>query len=567
MTATPPPHECFGPWNPGIESPVPHRLRHLTTIFRRENSYTSYDEARELRGVTGLEYTDLVAFRPERLALHELLIRVSADLSVPDGERIEDLGINFRSIVSEVCAGCIEPRLDLVRAAYAALREKIAARIHTALGALFGSPDAAQWVARWERESHAPGDDDARAAARALARSVSAIVARHGRLWGTPDLVASVALTLAMNECGSDEIGRTIEPWLAEAVRERGYRVLPPQAQPVVMNTKGASASGKSTIRPLQRRLAGAIGTDWGDFALISPDIWRKQLLDYASLGVHYKYAGAFTGDELQVVDRKLDQYMARKATRGHMSHLLIDRFRFDSFAPDSDVAGSNLLTRFGRIVYLFFMITPPASLVERAWNRGLEVGRYKAVDDTLAHAVEAYSGMPELFFTWIARTDKRVHFEFLDNEVPPGERPRTVAFGWNDTITIFSVKRLLDVERYRRIDVNARAAGALFVNRAELAPENNLRFVLECVQRFRTVDFADASTQRVCLRIERNGTVQADRAALANALADPDTRAALGAVAPSAIDGGAPIAAPAAVDLDAERVHTLGRWGTEPID
>ena len=65
----------------------------------------------------------------------------------------------------------------------------------------------------------------------------------------------------------------------------------------MVMNTKGASASGKSTIRPLQRRLAGDIGTSWSDFALISPDIWRKQLLDYGVLGAAYKYAGAFTGD------------------------------------------------------------------------------------------------------------------------------------------------------------------------------------------------------------------------------------------------------------------------------
>ena len=77
------------------------------------------------------------------------------------------------------------------------------------------------------------------------------------------------------------------------------------------------------------------------------------------------------------------------------MSHLLIDRFRFDSFAHDSDEAGSNLLTRFGQEIYLTFIITPPESLVVRAWNRGLEVGRYKAVDDTLAHAIEAYAGMP----------------------------------------------------------------------------------------------------------------------------------------------------------------------------
>jgi hypothetical protein len=61
-------------------------------------------------------------------------------------------------------------------------------------------------------------------------------------------------------------------------------------------------------------------------------------------------------------------------------------------------------------------MITPPELLVERAWKRGLEVGRYKAVDDTLAHAVEAYTGMADVFFTWIRRGDKRIQFEFLDN-------------------------------------------------------------------------------------------------------------------------------------------------------
>jgi len=64
----------------------------------------------------------------------------------------------------------------------------------------------------------------------------------------------------------------------------------------------------------------------WSDFALISPDIWRKQLLDYGALGAAYKYAGAFTAEELQIVDQKLDRYMARKHQRGDMTHLLIDR-------------------------------------------------------------------------------------------------------------------------------------------------------------------------------------------------------------------------------------------------
>ena len=35
---------------------------------------------------------------------------------------------------------------------------------------------------------------------------------------------------------------------------------------------------------------------------------------------------------------------------------------------------------------------------MERAWYRGEQFGRYKAVDDLLAHNVEAFTGMPELF-------------------------------------------------------------------------------------------------------------------------------------------------------------------------
>ena len=182
----------------------------------------------------------------------------------------------------------------------------------------------------------------------------------------------------------------------------------------------------------------------------------------------------------------------------------MIDRFRFDSFAPDSNEPGSNLLTRFGHVVYLFFLITPPASIVERAWKRGEELGRYKSVDDLLAHAVEAYSGMPQLFFTWVQRADKRVHFEFLDNSVSFGQRPRTAAFGWNDTLNVLDVKCLLDIDRYRRVKIDATSPEALYRDRSQLAPEQNVEFLRQCVERFSETNFADASTGRIYARVAR---------------------------------------------------------------
>ena len=591
---------AFGPWNPGVESPLPERLRRRCTIFLPENSLTDVERARELRDLTGFELSDLAAFRPQRLALHELLIRVTADFSVPDGPRIEDLGLNFRRIVSRILSNYIDPQMNTIDSACDAARSRLATIIEHELSALLARradpvvvaprgpaarllarfaprsahPDIAallpsseqQWIIELEQKSHVAGEALERAALRALSRVATALTVQHGRIWGGPELIAPIATDIAWNDFGSEEVGRLIEPCLSEAAASEGYRLLPPQERPVVMNTKGPSAAGKSTLRPLQRTLAGEIGVSWSDFALISPDIWRKQLLDYGALGPDYKYGGAFTADEVQIVDQKLDRYMARKAQRGCVSHLLIDRFRFDSFAPHSDEAGSNLLTRFGHVVYLFFMITPPESLVERAWNRGLEVGRYKAVDDTLAHAVEAYSGMPELFFTWVKRTDKRVHFEFLDNSVRLGERPRTVAFGWNDELNVLRVGCMLDVERYRRVNIDATAPELLYSDRAQLAAELNTRFLRRCIAEFRGINFADHGTGHIYLRIESGKPEWADPAGLRQAMSDPDTRAALSAALPAILDHRLPDPGrPRHLDeaTCGRRLSTLGRWGT----
>ena len=541
-------------WHPGIDSRLPLHLLRRCTIFLPDNAERSCDEVLALRDLCGLTFEELAVLKPERLVLHEVLVQLTADWSVADGPKVADLGISFRHMVDVLLAGYVAQVMPDLHRTIDDLRSRLDAILQAEWDVLHGGITAANEAAQgsssragwWSRlfgkqrgEAGAearsgraaagkggrsrmtldevPDDDlallaqlEARArldpgsemalARAALRKVLFGVHHRHGRLWGGRDVLISIARELALRELAPLQLGPPVARALAAGAEAEGYRRLSIQPRPMVMNTKGASASGKSTMRPLQQGLAARLGVPWGDFALISPDIWRKRLLDYASMERDHKYAGACTGHEVQIVDEKLDRYMARKAERGEMSHLLIDRFRFDSFAPDATEAGTNLLTRFGQDVYMFFMITPPAAIVERAWKRGLDVGRFKAIEDSLGHNVEAYTGIPPLFLRWAQRRDKLVHFEFLDNTVALGELPRTVAFGVNLRLVILDPRGFFDIEKFRRVNVHAGNPAELFPDPESVALGQCTGLLRECGQRFSEIILADQATGAVWL-------------------------------------------------------------------
>lgn len=580
----------FGPWNPGLESELPRELLPLATIYRPENVSTTLAQALELSDFCGLPPHKLVAFRPERLIIHEVLIRVTAGLAVPDGTDYEDLGRNFREIAATILDNYVALHVEEVKHRFEQVRSDASAVVAQEVAAFCSvrlkSPAAAdqanrkRWPFAWATRRRQPAAAESieqreqriirqwsnkaegaesrlqRSCFRALSKLAAAIAARRGRLFPDQKLLTDLAVTLVCNDFGSEVIGEAIAPFIREAVLREGYRPLSPQERPVIMNVKGASASGKSTMRPLQKNLANKLGFPWENFALISPDIWRKFLLDYGSLGAAYKYAGTLTGHELEIVDKKLDRHMALKAAKGEISHLLIDRFRFDSFVEGR--VSKRLLTRFGDLVYMFFIVTPPEMTVERAWTRGLKVGRYKAVEDLLAHNVEAYTGMPELFFTWALDTRRRVHYELLDNSVPDGNRPLTVAFGWNGEMTILDLKRMLDIERFRKINIHAQRPEDVYVEK-ELAPERNVDFVQRCARLIPIINFADRATGHVYGRLAHGKWVWRDEARIATLMADADARAALMAIPATRYEAGAVAGAP---NSPLDDLHTLGAWG-----
>jgi hypothetical protein len=603
-TPVPQPFNAFGPWNPGLLSSIPRDVLPLTTMFRPENVFTNLAEAEELARFSGLSAHDLVLFRPERLVVHELLIRVTSDLSVSSGSDYSDLGINFRRMTTTIMRSEIDVLMPEVQATYERCASAIRACVDRELAALSGpasttrpasspgnrqaaersgfarwfgfgaaSPPARSGAAqratadvggdlaaldRWQRLARTAELVDERAACHALYRAGSIVAGRQGRLGIASSIVRALAERFAINERASEAIGALIQPAFRRGAINAGFRMLPAAAKPVVMNVKGASASGKSTTRHYQRDLAQRLGLQWEDFALISPDIWRKYLLDYQSLGAVAKYAGMLAGHELEIVDQKLDRYMAGKAAAGRMSHLLIDRFRFDSFAKAADQDGSNLLSRFGSDLYMFFMITPPEATVERAWLRGLKVGRYKAVDDLLAHNVEAFLGMPRLFFTWAARTDKHVNFEFLDNTVAAGDVPLTAAFGNHATLHLLDLRRMLDIERFHKIDVEAQSAAEVYPDPRTFAAEANTALLRHFLRDIPRLILAEQASGAVYAVIEEGEWTEKNSAGLDRAARDPDVRVALEALGLA----NATRATERSSRLDPSSYPTIGRWG-----
>ncbi|HXJ11099.1 MAG TPA: hypothetical protein VNH19_02410 [Candidatus Limnocylindrales bacterium] len=560
--------ENYGPWNPGVQSTLPTEFMPLATVFSSVNVSSSISELQELSGFCGLPIERLSTFRPERLALHEVLVRVMADLSVPDGEKYEDFGVNFRQMTATIMDKHVAPKLPEIKRMFEDLKREASNFIDMAqtAGSLCGdaadeiSKSGASWwsrfvpvrskakvlptarsatdqdriaIANWRATARSARIPFEQACYQALVATSEAIFSQHGYLTNNRTLITSIALRLVCNDYGSAVIGEFLEPLVHLAARQENYRLLPAQSQPTVMNVKGASASGKSSMRPLQKQLAQRLGVAWSDFALISPDVWRKYLLDYAALGAARRYAGTLTGCEVAIVDQKLDRHMSYKSKVGQLPHLLIDRFRFDSFAQEpEEEEGSRLLTRFGVEVFMFFMITPPEATVERAWKRGEQIGRYKAVDDLLAHNVEAYSGIPNLFFTWALREDKRVHFEFLDNSVTEGQRPRTIAFGLNGHMNILDLNCLLDVDRYQNINIEARTAADIYAKPSSRKARMHGEFLRQCVRRIPIINFADHETGKIYAQMVKGRLTSWSRRVFELAIRDDNARAAFEAIA-----------------------------------
>jgi hypothetical protein len=525
-------------WQPGVLPGIPRAYRALETIVSPAASFSTLEEIDEHDDLTGLGGETLTRFRPLRLALHETIVRVTADLAVAEGDAEEQFGHNFRAIARVIQDGYVAPRAGEIDALWHKVHTAAQSLADDILGrTLFApmppmarrswrdvlrrrpappSPVADDPVAAFRRDGLSSEDPLARAVFRALYRILGAIVVRRGRPCADRALLVRLAAADVANRLGGQRIGEVVDQAVAAALAKEQFTRVPIAAKPVLISLKGASAAGKSSLRPMIKRILREQGIAPDGYATISPDVWRRLLLDYESLGAAYKYAGHLTSRELMAIDGKLDRYIRAKAQRHHgIPHLVVDRFRFDSF--ESEKVARVLHDTYAKYVdtlLMYFVVTPPEETVERGWRRALERGRYKAVEDFLGHGVEAYVGMPKILFKWLSHPRPHYRYCFLDNRVPKGEFPKTIARGDQHQIDIFDPVGLTDIVRYQHINIHADAPERVYPPHIDHSVTANDGFLRELLRRIPTARFLDPASDRPYASADR-GVLRMDDPAL----------------------------------------------------
>jgi hypothetical protein len=556
----------YSAWNPGIESEIPDQFRLLETIYDSKNVSSRIDEVNQMAKETGLSPEELVVFRPERLALHELIVRVTADIVVLEGDHEEDLGIHFRNITTQILGSYLLPHMSdftrLFEDLYDKARNMVDKELSLSLFAtaagvekskssllrrFFAPPKKRsrnmettqerqlRVISSFKDRGLKAGEPFESAVFRSLYRVLSSIVSNRGYLGKDKGMLVELISTHICSRYGSRLIGKQVNKLVKQAIIDNGYSLIPDAQNPILISLKGSSAAGKSSLRPMLRQMMYELGIEKDAYGTISPDIWRRLLLDYDSLGNGYKYAGRLTSYEVIIIDAKLDHYIRAKAQhRKSTPHLVVDRFRFDSFASEKITRILHkTYASYVDTMYMYFVVTPPEDTVVRGWERGQIRGRYKSVEDFLGHCVEAYAGMPKLLFKWLANTRPKFIFEFLDNSGELGSYPTLIARGTQGQLDLFEPVAFINIERYQKINLMARSPETVYPEQEALAVGKNIGFLQQCIRKIENVRFLDLASGLVYVTVN-SGSFQVTNIDLfATRLLDPDLSAIFVKLAP----------------------------------
>lgn len=353
----------------------------------------AYRDAQELAEIHSLDKKVLpkeyVAFRPERLALHETIVAVSTQLQLTDERQMQSVS---RKVYESVRRELSELNLEQ-------LRSEITADTTRLVDAYLQGEDISQ-----QRNGKQVAD--------LCEKAKEATFGEFKAEYKLKDAVIARVTDLQFTEQATQRIQPLVQKHLPQDIARLE---IPEPGKRLTLMVAGGQASGKGSSVARLQSAADEEGIRWANVVKINTDSYKPLLLSPEE--VRPQLYSQLSQEEASLVNGKIQQRLNQMAEAKQAPHTFVDQV---FVGADRIQYG---LKEGGR-VYGYVVSTDVHDAIQRAYARGEEEGRFEDTKGIL----RLHRGMTTQMPTTLAQFAGRdVNFRLVDNNVTRGEAPRPV--------------------------------------------------------------------------------------------------------------------------------------------
>lgn len=379
--------------SPTVDGVLVEDLKY-TVLDDKEVSYHSAQDLAELHSINEkLAPKDFVAYRPERLALHETIVAVSTSLQLEDETEMQS---TCKAIYKEVMKDLDSLNLDQIRANYESNVSELVERFLS-------------------------GEDISSEPNGAKVAEICNQVVSSGAVFGNYKdgfTQKKAMITRATDVLYTEESNRLIRPLVARKIEENTtvkQLEIPAPSDRLTLMVAGGQASGKGSSVARLQEAAKKDNLKWSNFVKINTDSYKSLLLKPDS--VKPELFSQLAQEEASVIHLKVQNRLIEKANHQQAPHAFIDQV----FVGKDKIEYG--LMKEGKVKGII-VSTDVGDAVERSYSRGAQEGRYENTQGILrCHKLMAQQ-VPTTLSNFVGQD---VEFLLVDNNVAKGEQAENV--------------------------------------------------------------------------------------------------------------------------------------------
>lgn len=402
-----------------------------TILDNKQVVFRDVHELAELCIATGDIPRNLVAFRPERLALHEIIKAVITRLQYIPETAEERLSLEYDHIFLRIAKGLIVEFKSEINLASFELYEQ-----HKVIEAL---------VTRLVLEEEFKADkllqdDHVQSCIEAIQSEKKKVndveLGKHVPGYTIQKAIIALATDAVFTKLAQAKMEALINQ-LISALIEGGKLTaldIPPASQRLLLLVAGGQASGKGSSVAQLKYSAQQAGIEWSNISKGGGDIFRSLLLDHGAVPPNL-YQQMCQDEASLVSHNKVFTALDKMAEQGKAPHVFIEQIYVGKEKIE-------MALKEGGTAYIVVVSTEVNDAVERAFLRGIDTGRFETVRGILT----AHKGMAVQLPDRLSEcADKSVFIRIVDNNVSKGEQPIKVADidCINKTIQVYDKQKL----------------------------------------------------------------------------------------------------------------------------